>query len=63
MIEREPVRVINAAVAVIASVPPALVLFGVIDWTDEQIAGLMLVVNNLALLIGTIVARDRVTPV
>lgn len=61
--QNEPVRVINAIVALIASIPPALVLFGIVDWTDDQISGLMLIVNNAALLAGTIIARGKVTPV
>lgn len=53
---------INAAIfAVVQSLIPALVLAGVLSWTDTTIAAVMLVVSNTLTLVGLIFAQSTST--
>lgn len=53
---------INAAVfAVVQSLVPALVLLGVLSWTTDQVAAVMLVVSNTLTLIGLVFAQSART--
>lgn len=50
---------INAAVfAVIQSLIPALILLGVLDWTTDTTAAVLLVVTNTLTLVGLIFAQS-----
>lgn len=58
----ERLNQINAAViALIQSLFPALVLLGVIDWSSDTIAAVMLVVTNTVTLIGLFFALSKTT--
>lgn len=53
---------INAAVfAVIQSLIPALILLGVLDWTTDTTAAVLLVVTNTLTLVGLIFAQSSKT--
>ena len=57
--QREPVTIVGAVVALVNSVFPVLVLFGV-NFSPEQIAGLQLVVSNVAIVVGALIVRAQV---
>lgn len=59
----EPAAVIGGIVALVAAIIPALVLFGVVDWSADQIGAVMLIVTTAATLAGTFFVRSKVTPV
>lgn len=53
---------VNAAVfAVIQSLIPALILLGILDWTADQTAGVLLVVSNTLTLVGLVFAQSSRT--
>lgn len=53
---------INAAVfAVVQSLIPALILLGVLDWTADTTAAVLLVVTNTLTLVGLIFAQSPKT--
>lgn len=59
---REPVAIINAIITVVQAIIGAVVLFGV-DWTPEQVAGVLAVVVAVGEALKTLWARSQVTPV
>jgi hypothetical protein len=55
---------LNAAIfALVQSLCPALVLLGVVDWTSDEQAIIMLVVTNAITLVGLIFAQSEATNV
>ena len=64
---REPVLTAGAIVGAILSLVAALVAFGVVDWSEEQIgaleAALVAIVPMVLSLVGAWLARRQVTPV
>lgn len=53
---------INAAVfAVVQSLIPALILLGVLDWTADTTAAVLLVVTNTLTLVGLVFAQSPAT--
>lgn len=60
---REPVAVINAAIALIEVLLAALGAFGILELTPEQIGTVMAVVIAVGTFAKTILARLFVTPV
>jgi hypothetical protein len=55
---------LNAAIfALVQSLFPALVLLGVVDWTSDEQAIIMLVVTNAITLVGLIFAQSEATNV
>ncbi|MEA2023320.1 MAG: hypothetical protein U9N79_03395 [Actinomycetota bacterium] len=61
--KKEPVAILGGIVALIGAIIPALVLFGLIDWTPDQVAAAMLVVSTAAPVVGSLFARTKVSPV
>ncbi len=59
----EPVGVIAGIVAVAQLIVPGLVIFGVADFSVEQLAFVEVFVTTVSLAIGAIVVRARVSPV
>lgn len=62
-IEQEPVRFWAAVTALVAAGIAVAQLFGWIDWTSDQIAGIMGLVAAFGGLFMFFFVRDRVTPV
>ena len=60
---QEPVAVTAGIVAIINAIIPVLLLFGVIDWSEEQIGAVILAVGVVATTLGGWFARSRVTPI
>jgi hypothetical protein len=60
---REPIALINAAVAAIQASIPLLVAFGLVQLSREQSGAITSAVAAWAGLVGTYVARSLVTPV
>lgn len=62
MFNQEPAVIFNGIAEVIRAVIPCLILFGVIAWSDEQIAAVMLVVSTVVGVLSTLLTRATVTP-
>ena len=60
---REPVGVIAGIVAVAQLIVPGLVIFGIADFTVEQLAFVEVFVTTVSLAVGAAVVRSRVSPV
>ena len=63
VIRNEPVRFWSSITALIAAVIALLQLFGVIQWTPDQIAGVMGVVAAVGGLVQFFFVRNQVTPI
>lgn len=61
-ITKEPVRFWAAITGVIEAVIPVLILFGIIDWSADQIAAVMLLVAAIGTLFAFFFVREQVTP-
>lgn len=61
--QNEPVGVIAGIVAVAQLIVPGLVIFGVADFTVEQLAFVEVFVTTVSLAIGAFVVRSKVSPV
>jgi hypothetical protein len=59
----EPVALLAAIVAVVQAVPLGLQIFGVVDFTADQLAYLETFVILLAAIPGALFARSKVSPV
>ncbi len=60
---KEPVAVTAGIVAIINAIIPVLILFDVINWTDDQIGAVILAVGVIATTIGGWFARSKVTAI
>ncbi|MGH2692310.1 MAG: hypothetical protein ACRDHM_07370 [Actinomycetota bacterium] len=58
----EPVALAEATKLLVGNLIAMLVLFGLIDWTPEQTAGFLAVVNSTMGIILTVLARDASVP-
>lgn len=63
MFGKEPTVIFNGLGEVIRAIIPCLILFGFIEWTDQQIAGVLLVVSVVLGFLTTLLTRSQVTPV
>ncbi len=61
--QNEPVGVIAGIVAVAQLIVPGLVIFGVADFSVEQLAFVEVFVTTVSLAIGAFVVRSKVSPV
>jgi hypothetical protein len=61
--QREPVAIVAAVVAVVQLIVPGLVIFGVVDFNVEQLAFVEVFVAAVSLAVGAVVARSASTPV
>lgn len=59
----EPVGVIAAVLAVVQLVAPGLVIFGVVDFSAEQLAFVEVFVTSVSLAVAAVVVRSKVSPV
>ena len=59
---REPLAIVAAIVAAIQLLPIGRVIFGLVDWSAEQLAFLELAIITLAGIPGAIFARSKVAP-
>jgi hypothetical protein len=60
---KEPAVFFNGLAEVIRAIIPVLILFGFIQWTDEQIAGVMLLVGVVVGFLITMLTRSQVVSV
>jgi hypothetical protein len=61
--QKEPVAIVAAIVAVAQLIVPGLVIFGVVSFSVEQLAFVEVFVTSVSLAIGAVVARASSTPV
>ncbi len=61
--QREPVAIVAAVVAVVQLIAPGLVIFELVSWSVEQLAFIEVFVAALSLAAGAFVARGASTPV
>lgn len=62
MFNKNPTIVINAVAELVRVVIPMLIVFGILHWTDQQIAAVMLVVGVAVTSLATVLTRAQVTP-
>lgn len=62
MFGKEPAVFFNGIGEIIRAIVPCLILFGVIQWTDEQIAGVFLAVGVVLGFLTTMLTRSQTTP-
>lgn len=60
---KEPALIAAGLAQLISLIVPALVLFNLINWTPEQIAGFMAIISFAATFVATLYTRQSVTPV
>ncbi|MGH2663699.1 MAG: hypothetical protein ACRDH8_13035 [Actinomycetota bacterium] len=58
----EPVALVEAAKVLVADVVAALIGFGVLDWTPEQVGYAMGALSSLLGVFTLLVVRNQVTP-
>ena len=61
--QKEPVAIVAAIVAVVQLIAPGLVIFELVSWSVEQLAFIEVFVGALSLAAGAFVARSASTPV
>lgn len=52
---------IAGVMAIVNSLFPALILLGVVDWTPDQVAAVVLVISNSLTFVGLLFASSPVT--
>ena len=62
MFGKEPTVVFGALAEVIRQIIPMLILFGIIQWTGEQVAQVMSVVSAAIALFTILLTRSQVIP-
>jgi hypothetical protein len=62
MFSKEPAVILGALAEVVRAVIPTLIIFGVINWTDSQIAQVMLLVGVLIGFFNVALTRTQVVP-
>lgn len=60
---KEPAVIANGIAELIRLIIPALILFGIVHWSGEQVAGLMAVVGFAATFIATLFTRTNTVSV
>lgn len=61
MFGKEPAVVFNALGELVRAVIPMLILFGLIQWTPDQVAQVFLVVGVLVTVLTTLLTRSQTT--
>ncbi len=61
--QKEPVAIVAAVVAVVQLIAPGLVIFELVEWSVEQLAFVEVFVGALSLAVGAFFARSASTPV
>lgn len=59
---KEPAVVLAASSEVVKAVIPTLIIFGIIHWTGEQVAQVMLTVGVVIAFVNTWLTRAQTTP-
>lgn len=59
MFGKEPAVIFNGLGEIIRSVIPVLILFGVIQWTDQQIAAVLLCLGVVLGFLTTVLTRSQ----
>ena len=59
----EPLAVIASIVVVVQLLAPGVVIFGLVDWTVDQLAFIESFIIALSAIPATLFVRSRVTPV
>ncbi len=62
MFGKEPAVVFNGIGEIIRAIVPCLILFGLIHWTDQQIAAVFLVVSVVLGFLTTLLTRSQTVP-
>lgn len=62
MFGKEPTVILGALSEVIKAIIPMLIIFGILHWTGEQVAQVMIVTSVVIAFINTAWARSQVTP-
>ena len=62
-IKNEPVRFWAAITGIVVALFPVLTLFGVIDFTAEQVSGVLVLLAAVGVAFQFFVVREKVTPV
>lgn len=62
MFNKEPTVIFGALAEVIRQIVPMLILFGIIQWTGEQVAQVMAVVSAGIALFTILLTRSQVVP-
>lgn len=63
MFGKEPAVVLGALSEVVRAVIPTLIIFGIIAWTSEQVAQVMLLVGVTVKAIEIVITRQQVVPI
>lgn len=61
MFGKEPAVIFNGIGEIIRAIIPCLILFGFIHWTDQQIAGVLLVASIMLSFLTTLLTRSQST--
>lgn len=59
---KEPVVWANAISGILLALFPALVLFGILDWSGEQLAGVEVVMAAVVAAVAAVTTRAKVSP-
>jgi hypothetical protein len=62
LFNKEPAVVLGALAEVIKAVIPAFIIFGLLDWTSEQVAAVMFVVSVSVSSLSVILTRSNTVP-
>jgi hypothetical protein len=62
MLTKEPAVVLGALSEVVRAVIPTLIIFGIITWTGEQVAQVMLLTGVLVGFFNVLLTRTQVVP-
>ena len=59
---KEPTVILNGLAEILRQVIPMLILFGILQWSDQQIAAVFMVVSAVVAFLSTAWARSQVVP-
>lgn len=63
MFGKEPTVIIGAISEVVRQFIPVLIIFGVLHWTDQQIAQVMILIGVVVKSLEVVLTRSQVVPV
>lgn len=62
MLEKEPAVVLGALAEIVKAIIPALIIFGILKWSAEQVAQVMLLVGVVVGSLTVVLTRSSTTP-
>lgn len=62
MFTKEPTVILGALFEVVRAIIPTLIIFGLINWTDTQVAQVFLLVGVVVGFLNVLLTRSQVTP-